>query len=475
MSAAAERRPHVVVVGGGFGGLYAAMRLARQPVDVTLIDRRNFHLFHPLVYQVATGVLSAAEIAQPLRWTFRRRPNVRVMLAEVTGFDLVGRRVRVAPVASGGPVPPEVPYDELVVAGGSHYDYFGHDEWRADAPDLKTLEGALDIRSRVLRALESAEWESDPDRRAAWLTFVVVGGGPTGVEIAGQIAEVAHDTRREFRDARTSDARVLLVEAHDRVLREFRPSLSHRAERALRRLGVTPLLAHVVTRVDAGGVTVRAADDGHLWDIAARTTVWAAGVRASHLAGELAAAAGAATDRGGRLVVEPDLTVAGHPEVMAIGDMVAIRREDGPRALPGLAPVAMQQGRYAARALAIRRRGAVPPPFRYRDRGTMATIGRLSAVADVKGVRLSGWPAWFSWLGLHLYMLAGVQNRLVVLTRWTFALLGRARAGRLITGDGHLTAPVDPAPVGVADLLRASDRDGAGDRHRVLAGRGAAG
>ncbi len=460
-------RPRVVVVGGGFGGLYAATRLARQPVDVTLIDRRNFHLFHPLVYQVATGVLSAAEIAQPLRWTFRRRPNVRVMLGEVTGFDLDARRVKVAPVDAGGPVPAEVPYDELVVAGGSRYDYFGHEEWRADAPDLKTLEGALDVRSRVLRALESAEWETDPGRRAAWLTFVVVGGGPTGVEIAGQIAEIAHDARREFRNARTSDATVLLVEGHDRVLRDFRPALAHRAERALRRLGVTPLLGHMVTDVASDGVTVRDAR-GASWGVPARTTVWAAGVRASALAGALAEAAGAATDRAGRVVVEPDLTLPGHPEVVAVGDMVTIRHEDGPRSLPGLAPVAMQQGRYAARSLMIRRGGGVPPAFRYRDKGTMATIGRLKAVADVRGVRLSGWPAWFSWLGLHLYMLAGVQNRFVVLTRWTFALLGRGRAARLITAEGAARVG-DAATPPFAAIVRASNGGAVRESPRVLA------
>jgi NADH:ubiquinone reductase (H+-translocating) len=427
-------RQRVVVVGGGFGGLYATLHLARQPVDVVLVDRRNFHLFQPLAYQVATGGLTPAEIARPLRSALRRHPNVRVMLAEVTGFDLGRRRILIAPSAGGGDVPRELPYDVLVVAGGSRYSYFGHDEWRPNAPELKSLEGALDIRARVLGAFEAAEWEDDPERRAAWLTFVVVGGGPTGVEMAGQIAEVARDARRDFRVAHTSETRVLLVEARERVLAGFPERLSRKAEQALHALGVSPLLGHVVTQMGADGVTIRTPEGGDM-AVHARTAVWAAGVQASPLAGALAEAAGGETDRAGRIVVEPDLTVPGHPEVMAIGDMVAIRAPGGSRALPGLAPVAMQQGRYAARAIAVRRDGGRPAAFRYRDKGNMATIGRLNAVAEVRGVQLSGAPAWFFWLGVHLAYLAGFQNRLLVLTRWTFSFLSHGRGARLITAE----------------------------------------
>jgi NADH dehydrogenase len=427
--------PHrIVIVGGGFGGLQAALKLAPEPVEITLVDRRNFHLFQPLAYQVATGALSPGEICYPLRTIFRRRPNVRVLLAEATGFDLQGRRVELRQAAPDVRAPPSLDYDSLIVAGGSHYSYFGHDDWQAAAPELKSLEGALEIRSRILEAFEAAEWEPDAERRRAWLTFVVVGAGPTGVEMAGQIAEIARDSRRDFRKADTAAARVLLVEVADRVLTSFPPSLSAKAARALSGLGVTPLLEHTVTGIGDGIVTTTT-PDGSLKRYTARTVIWAAGVTASSLAGALAKAAGGELDRAGRLVVEPDLTLRSHPEVIALGDMIAIRKDGDPETLPGVAPVAMQQGRHAGRVVRALLLGKEPQPFRYRDKGNLATIGRLQAVADVKGVRLSGWIAWVTWLAVHIWYLIGFHNRLIVLMRWAFSFLTHGRGARLITGQ----------------------------------------
>jgi NADH:ubiquinone reductase (H+-translocating) len=434
LSAPEPARPRVVVIGGGFGGLQAVRKLRDAAVDVTLVDRQNFHLFQPLVYQVATGALSAAEVAAPLRAVLKRQENVRVVLAEVSGFDLERRQVVLDHLPNGARGE-RLEYDTLVVAGGSRYSYFGHDDWREHAPELKSLAGALNIRNRILTAFEAAEVETDEERRRKWLTFVVVGGGPTGVEMAGQIAELAREAlRRDFRHVDTRSARVLLVETADRILTGFPPSLSHKAERALEKLGVTPLVGHTVVDVGSASVAIRSAT-GEVEEVGAHTAIWAAGVAASPLAAALAAAAaGSEVDRAGRLTVTADLTLADHPEVFAIGDMVRIVQSDGTIVpLPGLAPVAMQEGRYVARVIRNRLRGRATEAFRYVDKGNLATIGRSKAVADVKGIRLAGFPAWVTWLVVHLFYLIGFQNRLLVVTRWTFSFLTHGRGARLIT------------------------------------------
>jgi NADH:quinone reductase (non-electrogenic) len=429
---ATPSRRRVVVVGGGFAGVQVVRGLRRAPVDVTLIDRQNFMLFQPLVYQVATGALSPAEIAVPLRSLFRRQRNARVVLGEVTGFDLDRNEVVVERLPNRD-VQRRIEYDTLVVAGGSHYSYFGHDEWHVHAPELKSLEGALDIRSRVLAAFEAAEVEPDPARRQAWLTFVIAGAGPTGVEMAGQIAELAHDAlRRDFRSAETEKARVLLVEAGDRVLRTFPERLSRKAARALEQLGVTVLEAHTVIGVAQDSVTIKT-PAGDVEQVPARTAVWAAGVTASDLAAKLAAEARLDVDRAGRVAVSPDLSLPGQPDVFALGDMVTVQDAGGMSVpLPGLAPVAMQQGRYVAGTIRARLQNRTSAPFRYRDKGNLATIGRSKAVADVHGLRVAGFAAWALWLFVHLFYLIGFQNRLLVLIRWTISFVTRGRGARLI-------------------------------------------
>jgi len=420
----------VVIVGGGFGGLQAALHLRSADVEITLVDRRNFHLFQPLAYQVATGALNPGEICYPLRAIFRGRENVRVVLGEVTGFDLEARELPVRTAVGDE----RFPYDTLIVAGGSKYNYFAHPEWQDVASELKSLEGAIHIRGRILASLEAAEVEDDEAKRAAYLTFAVVGAGPTGVEMAGQIAEIARDTRKQFRRADTSKARVLLIEAGERVLAGFPPSLSKRASRALESLGVTPLVNHLVTDLDEDGVVVQSGD--HEERIPAKTIIWAAGVLAASIAGRLAEAAGASTDAVGRILVEPDLTVAGHPEVIAIGDMVKVRSEPP---FPGVAPVAMQMGRYAARLVRGRLRGDHVGDFAYHNKGNLATIGRARAVADLPpGIRLSGFVAWVMWLLIHLWYLIGFQNRLLVFLRWFISFVTHGRGARLITGDEHM-------------------------------------
>jgi NADH:quinone reductase (non-electrogenic) len=432
----------VVVIGGGFGGLQAVHRLRRAPVEVTLVDRRNFHLFQPLTYQVATGALSPGEIAYPLRSIFKRNRNVHVLLAEVSGFDLDARRVLLNGV-DGVPAPPSLEYDTLIVAGGSRYSYFGHDDWRATAAEVKSLESALIVRSRLLSAFEAAEAESDAEERGVWLTFVVVGGGPTGVEMAGQIAELARDTvRKEFRAVDPRSARIVLVEAADRVLTTFPPSLSAKAARSLERIGVTVLTGRAVVGIDDEGVTI-GGDGAEPERIATRNVVWAAGVTASSLAARLAELTGAELDGAGRVTVEADLTLPGHPEVFAVGDMVRLPDT----VFPGVAPVAMQQGRYVAGVVSDRLRSRETPPFHYHDKGNLATIGRAAAVADIKGLKLSGFFAWVTWLVVHLWYLVGFQNRLLVIVRWSFSFVTHGRGSRLVT---NVPAQVRE-PQGLAD------------------------
>ncbi len=422
----------MVVIGGGFAGIQAIKKLSRLPVDVTLVDRRNFHLFQPLTYQVATGALSPGEVAYPLRAIFKSAPNVRVMLAEVSGFDLSAREVLLAEIPEVE-APRSLSYDTLIVAAGSSYSYFGHEDWRAHAAEVKTLESAITVRTRILRAFERAELTSDPDVHNAEMTFVIVGAGPTGVEMAGQIGELAGDTlAKDFRRIDSRQARVLLIDTVDRVLATFPPSLSAKAASSLEKLGVTLVLGRTVVDVDAHSVTV-ADPGGALERIATATVIWAAGVRASGLARQLGELTGAAVDRDGRVTVEPDLTLTGHPEVIVLGDMVAVRdRGGGLQSLPGVAPVAIQQGRYAADLIADRLRARSTAPFRYRDKGNLATIGRGLAVADLRLLRLSGLLAWLVWLFVHLWYLIGFQNRLLVFIQWSFSFFTHGRASRLI-------------------------------------------
>ncbi|MBL9124490.1 MAG: NAD(P)/FAD-dependent oxidoreductase [Planctomycetaceae bacterium] len=418
--------PHrVVIIGGGFGGLNAARALRHAPVEVTLIDRRNFHLFQPLLYQVATGGLSPANIAAPLRAILEQQANARVILGEVSRIDLADRSVQLG----GEPIP----FDTLVVAAGAQDSYFGHDDWEELAPGLKSLEDATEIRGRVLSAFEEAELSEDLAARQSWLDFVVVGGGPTGVELAGAIAELArHTLKNNFRRIDPAAARIVLIEGEPQVLPSFSPKLRLRAQRSLAQLGVTLELGARVVAISPTGVTVRRGDE--VTEIPARTVLWAAGVRANPLGRQIAEQTGTAVDRGGRLIVGPDCTVAGRPEVFVIGDLAAFQHGTE-RPLPGLAPVAIQQGRYVARAIRSRLAGREVPPFKYRDRGSMATIGRARAVAAVGPLEFGGILAWLAWLFIHLLFLVGFQNRLLVLVQWAINYFTRNRAARLITGE----------------------------------------
>jgi NADH dehydrogenase len=429
------RQHRVVVIGGGFGGMQAVKHLRRDAVSVTLVDCRNFHLFQPLTYQVATGALSPSEVTYPLRALFGSADNVEVALAEVTGFDLDARKVLLA-ADSDGTIPHELEYDTLIVAAGSSYSYFGHEEWREVAGEVKSLESAISVRSRILDALERAELASSSEQRQAEMTFVVVGGGPTGVEIAGQIGELVRDTLQHyFKRIDPSQARILLVETTDRILTAFPQSLSLRALKSLQKLGVTPTLNRTVVDIDRNGVELQALD-GTTERIAARTVIWAAGVRASDLASKLGEQAGADVDKAGRVKVEPDLTLPGHPEVIALGDMASVSDgAGGVLDLPGLAPVAIQQGAYAARLIRHRLSGSSQHPFHYHNKGNLATVGRGRAVADLGLIRLSGIPAWAIWLVVHIWYLIGYQNRLVVILRWSISFLtsGRTSGSRIIT------------------------------------------
>lgn len=410
-------RPRVVIIGGGFGGLNAAKALRRAEVDVIVLDRKNHHVFQPLLYQVAAAALSPSDIASPIRWILRRQRNVRVWLADVTRIDPVRKVVHVAAD------PGEIAYDHLIVAAGVTHSYFGHDEWRRHAPGLKTLEDALDIRARVLKAFELAEIERDPAAQRRLLTFVVVGGGPTGVELAGALAEISrHALVNDFRSIDPETARIILVEGGPAVLQTYPEPLPAFARRALERIGVAVWTGSAVTRIDDGVVHV--GGDA----IQAGTILWAAGVAASPLAASL----GVPLDRAGRVTVRPDLTIPGHEQVYVIGDLASFTAPDG-RVLPGVAQVAMQQGVHAARNIVESIAGRPRAPFTYRFYGNMATIGRNSAIGDFGWMRLKGYPAWLAWLFIHVFQLIGFRNRVSVLLQWAVSYMTYQRSVRLIT------------------------------------------
>jgi NADH:ubiquinone reductase (H+-translocating) len=406
----------VVIVGAGFGGLQAAFGLAGAPVSITLVDRRNHHLFQPLLYQVATASLSTSEIAWPIRYLLRDRPDVTTLFATVSGVDAVEKRV----LLDDGD---KLPYDTLILATGARHAYFGHDEWEPFAPGLKTLEDATTLRRRILVAFERAERETDSVRRAALLTFVIIGAGPTGVELAGTIAELAQDTLPpDFRNIDTRRARVVLIEAGPRVLAGFADDLSAYAQQALERIGVEVMLGQAVTECSADGVVY----GGH--EMNAKTIIWAAGVRASPAAEWL----GVAADRAGRLQVLPDLTVPGHPDIFAVGDTIAVAGPDG-KPVPGIAPAAKQQGHYVADSIKARLRGDTPKPFRYQHAGSLAQIGKRKAVIDFGRIKLRGTIAWWIWGIAHIYFLIGLRNRLSVAISWLWVYVRNQRAARLIT------------------------------------------
>jgi NADH dehydrogenase len=446
----------VVVIGGGFGGLRATQALRRAAVEVTLIDRRNFHLFQPLSYQVATGALSPGEVAYPLRAIFKSDPHVKVELAEVARFDLEARQVHLANAPGMDTAPDPIGYDTLIVAAGSSYSYFGHEDWREFAAEVKTLESAIAVRAEILRAFEAAEIMPDSEERQAHLTFVVVGAGPTGVEMSGQIAELAQDTlRRNFRNIDSTTARVIMVDALDRVLTSFPHSLSRKAQRSLERLGVTIMLNRTVIGIDAESVTLSSPDES-TERIRSKTVIWAAGVTASALARGLGELSGAEIDRAGRLTVEPDLTLPGHPEVIALGDMVRVRGADGtPVTYPGVAPVAIQQGHYAGKLVADRLKGHTTKPFHYFDKGNLATIGRGRAVAQINFLKLSALPAWLVWLGVHLFYLIGFQNRLLVMIKWSISFFTHGRSARIITNQPGDDVPAAGAKAGAKAKAKA--------------------
>ena len=422
-------RHRVVVLGGGFGGLYAAQQLRRTPVDLTLVDRRNFHLFQPLLYQVATGGLSPGDISSPIRRALRMQRNARVLLGEAVGVDAARRFV----VLRDGE---RLPYDTLVVATGARHHYFGNEEWERRAPGLKSVEDATEMRRRILLAFERAERERDPATRRALLNFVIVGAGPTGVELAGAICELARDTlRHDFRSIDPRETRVLLVEGADRVLPVYPADLSAKAQKSLERLGAEIRVDTLVKDLDEDGVTLESG--GERERVPARCVLWAAGVRASSLARVLEKEAGASLDRAGRLLVEPDCSLPGHPEIFAIGDIANFSHQ-GDAPLPGVAPVAMQQGRYVARAIARRLKDREVEPFRYRDKGSMATIGRRSAVANFGRIRFGGFPAWLLWSAVHVFFLIEYENRVLVALRWLWNYVTRNRGTRLITGSADV-------------------------------------
>jgi NADH dehydrogenase len=420
--------PRILIVGGGFGGLYAAKSLAKAKVRITLIDRKNHHTFQPLLYQVATAGLNPSDIAVPIRRILRRQGNVSVLLGEVTSVD-TARKVVVVDRD-------ELTYDYLILATGATHSYFGHPEWEELAPGLKSIEDALEMRRRIYFAYEAAERAASAAEREAWMTFVVVGAGPTGVELAGVLAEIAHHTLNgEFDNIDTKKARILLLEGGPRVLASYVPELSAKAEAQLRGLGVDVRTSTRVTKIDDEGVAI--GDER----IASKTVLWAAGVAASPLGKSL----GVPLDRAGRVIVEPDLSIPGHPEVFVLGDLMALTIDGKP--VPGVAPAAMQGARYAADAIARTMRGEARAPFRYVDKGSLATIGRAAAVADFGRFKLSGFVSWLAWFFIHIFFLIGFRNRFLVMFEWALSYLTYERGSRLITGDPkRLLGPVSARP-----------------------------
>lgn len=421
-------RHRVVIVGGGFGGLYAAQAFNRVPVQVTLIDKRNFHLFQPLLYQVATGSVSPADISSPLRLVLRQHRNTRVVLDRVIDIDPEQKLV-VLPDGT-------LPYDTLIVATGVSHHYFGNDHWTTHAPGLKTIEDALEIRRRIYTAFEEAEKESDPEKRRAWLTFAIVGGGPTGVELAGAIAEIAHGALKyDFHHIDPSTTKILLLEGMDRILPPYVPELSAKAEADLTRLGVTVRTQTMVTNITEGAIAVRQGETEET--IAAQTILWAAGVKASAMGQVLQERTGVSRDRAGRVIVEPDLSIPNYPDIFVIGDLANFTHQ-GDRPLPGVAPVAMQEGRYVAKLVQKRLKGETLPPFRYADYGSLAVIGQNSAVVDLGFIKLSGFMAWLVWVFAHIYYLIEFDNKLIVMVQWGWNYFTRGRGARLITGESSL-------------------------------------
>jgi NADH dehydrogenase len=416
----------VVIIGGGFGGLYAAKAFRKLPVDLTVVDRRNYHLFQPLLYQVATGALSPGEIASPIRHVLYKQKNTRVLMGEVEAIDPETKEVI---LRSGD----RVPYDTLIVAAGATHHYFGHPEWEKNAPGLKSIEDATEMRGKILLAFERAEMEHDPQLRQAWLTFVVVGAGPTGVELAGALGEIANDTlKHDFRSINPRETQIFLIEGEDRVLPPFPPDLSRHAEKSLEQLNVQVRLKTRVTSLDENGVVIN--NGGKDERIASKTVLWAAGVQASPLGQVLHDRAGAPLDKSGHVIVNPDLSVPGHPEILVIGDLANYSHQTG-KPLPGVAQVAMQMGGYSAKLVRARLEGRSIAPFHYFDKGNLAAIGRAAAVAQLGKVHLWGWVAWVIWLFVHIAYLIGFDNRLVVMMEWAYNYFTFNRGARLITGQ----------------------------------------
>jgi NADH dehydrogenase len=427
-----KNKPHeVVIIGGGFGGLYAAKGLANSNVNVTLIDKRNFHLFQPLLYQVATGTLSPADISAPLRSVFSTSKNTKVLWGEVSNIDPKAQQVFL-----GDQV---VPYDTLVVATGANHSYFGKDNWKEFAPGLKTVEDAIEMRRRIFSAFEAAEQETDSEKRQALLTFVIVGGGPTGVELAGAIAELAYQTLKEdFRNINTSEAKILLLQGGDRILPHIAPELSKVATTSLQKLGVVIRTQTRVTNIDNGVVTFKQGNE--LTEISSKTILWAAGVQGSGMAKVLAETTGVECDKSGRVIVEPDLTIKGHPNIFVIGDLANFSHQDG-KPLPGVAPVAKQAGEYVSKLVQLRLQGYTLPEFHYNDVGSLAMIGQNLAVVDLGFIKLTGFIAWVFWLIIHIYFLIEFDTKIVVVIQWAWNYITRNRRSRLITGKEAFIEP----------------------------------